>query len=108
VLVILSDRTDRSLQRSEQAAERDLLLVRERLAAENQDGAAIERRLDLEEDVPIDGEPQVDAGYLAGEERMQRLNEDSHDSLLLSTSSLERIGARRYKENTQLSDIYIN
>ena len=98
----------RDLQRSEPAAERDLLLVRERLAAENQDRAAIERRLDLEEDIPIDGKPQVDAGNLSGEERMQGLNEDCHHGLHSSTSSLERIGAPRYKENTQLSDIYIN
>jgi len=71
VLAILADRADRSFERAEQPAERDLLLVVERLPAKHQHAMALQRRHDHAQRVWRHRTAQVDTGHLRDEHRMQ-------------------------------------
>ncbi len=74
----------RGLERAEQPAERDLLLVRDGLVREDEDGIAVERRLDLGEHPRCDCLREVDATDLGAETRMKRSSDDGHGSISVS------------------------
>src|SRR6202012_4285820 len=68
------------LERAEQEAERDLLLVAERLVREHQHGVAVEGRLDLGKEIVRHRIPEIDAADLGADMGMEWRHADRHET----------------------------
>src|SRR5260370_13473570 len=66
------------LQRAEEAAESELLFVRQRLVGEHENAVAVESRLDLGKDFRHDRLGQVDTSHLGAEIRVKRSDINRH------------------------------